>query len=334
MERTIRLAPNWFRLVARRPEAAPVSYPPRAPKVDAFASVAARIPPGGQYLSRTYSDAVGTRTYRLYIPASLRGGPAPLIVMLHGCTQSSDDFATGTRMNEEAEAHGCLVVYPEQSASANMKRCWNWFSSADQKRDSGEPSLIAGITRQVMRGYPVDARRVYICGLSAGGAAAAIMGCVYPDLYAAIGVHSGLPCGAAHDVPSAFAAMRGSHVAPRNEAKKPQTLQPVVPTIVFHGDQDLTVNYANAEAVVTQSGHGASLTRRTTEGNANGRAYSRTVLTNSNGDTAIEQWLIHGAGHAWSGGSPEGSHTSAMGPNASAEMLRFFLEHPRRANAN
>jgi poly(3-hydroxybutyrate) depolymerase len=144
---------------------------------------------GAQFLSASFSNYAGTRPYKLYIPGSYRGDAVPLIVMLHGCTQSPDDFAAGTRMNEAAEEHGCLVAYPGQIPSANRSKCWNWFSIADQARDRGEPSLIAGIAREVMAWYRVDPHRVYIAGLSAGGAAAAIMGSAYPDLFAAIGVH-------------------------------------------------------------------------------------------------------------------------------------------------
>ena len=289
-------------------------------------------PPGSKFVQRTFSNAAGTRPYKLYIPASYRGQPVPLLLMMHGCTQSSDDFAAGTRMNARAEEAGCLVVYPEQITSANMKKCWNWFSASDQRRDTGEPSLIAGITRQVMRDYTVDPRRVYIAGLSAGGAVAAIMGDAYPDLYAAIGVHSGLACGAAHNVPTAFAAMKGQPGAPlRAVSKHEGSGHRVVPAIVIHGDRDLTVSPVNADAVVAQSGHGASLSRRTVEGEAGGLPYSKTLLMTQSGDVAIEQWSIHGGGHAWSGGSPEGSHTSPVGPDASAEMLRFFLEHPMQS---
>ena len=278
-------------------------------------------PPAGQYLSATIGGAAGPHTYKLYIPSRLGGGLRPLVVMLHGCTQSADDFAAGTRMNFAAEENGCFVLYPEQSLTANPQKCWNWFKPTDQQRGRGEPALIAAMTRHVMRSHSIDARRVYVAGLSAGGAAAAIMGEAYPDLYAAVGVHSGLACGAARDLPSAFTAMRGSGTG--STAPRPG----VTPTIVFHGDQDRTVHPRNGAEVIARvsvEGHWESVPAR---GGAPGRKYTRSVLRDRSGQIVLEKWEIHGAGHAWSGGNRAGSYTDPAGPDATAHMLKFFLNH-------
>lgn len=201
---------------------------------------------GGRFLAMTFNTSAGGRPYKLYIPSGYRAEtPVPLIVMLHGCTQSPDDFAAGTRMNAIAEEQGFLVAYPAQISAANARKCWNWFNPADQRRDGGEPALIAGITREIMRDHAIDPRRVYVAGLSAGGAAAAIMGEAYPDLYAAVGVHSGLACGAARDMPSAFAAMKQGH-AVVGKARG------ALPVIVFHGDRDTTVNPRNGDGVAAR----------------------------------------------------------------------------------
>jgi poly(hydroxyalkanoate) depolymerase family esterase len=246
--------------------------------------------------------------------------------MLHGCTQSPDDFAAGTRMNFVAEEQTCFVAYPAQRSEANQARCWNWFRAADQQRDRGEPSLIAGITRQIMRDYSVDPRRVYVAGLSAGAAAAAIMGAMYSDLYAAIGVHSGLACGAAIDFPSALVAMRQGG---GSDGRAIPGDGPVVPTIVFHGDRDMTVHPSNGDQVLEQSMRATSTQKKVHRGRVRGgHAYTRTIHTDADGQGIFEHWNIHGAGHAWSGGSPAGSHTDPRGPDATREMLRFFLEHP------
>lgn len=284
------------------------------------------LPDGASFVTASHSGASGTRAYKLYVPANRGEGPRPLVVMLHGCTQSPDDFAAGTRMNAFAERHGVFVAYPEQPASANPQRCWNWFKPEDQNRDRGEPDLLAGITRRIMREHPIDPTRVYIAGLSAGGAAAAIMAAAYPDLYAAVGVHSGLPAGAASDLPSALTAMRqGGRAAPTRGGTGR-----AVPTIIFHGDRDRVVNPQNGDQVAAQATAAAhGLRTEVQHGEAPGRhGYSRTFHTDPSGRTLCEHWSIHGAGHAWAGGSPAGSYTDPQGPDATAEMMRFFLEHP------
>lgn len=281
-----------------------------------------QVPAGARFEARSYANAAGARAYKLYVPSRYAAGePLPLIVMLHGCTQTPDDFAAGTRMNELAEAGPFLVAYPAQTKAANASRCWNWFNAAEQRRDGTEASLIAGITREIMAEFDVDPRCVYIAGLSAGGAAAAIMGATYPDLYAAVGVHSGLACGAARDMPSAFAAMRGGGAGRAGpDARLP-------PTIVFHGDGDTTVHPINGDRVIERARpNGADLASSVTQGRSEGgMAYTRTVQRGRHGIVS-ELWVVHGAGHAWAGGSPDGSYTDARGPDASREMVRFFRQ--------
>ena len=289
-------------------------------------------PPGGKFVDGTYSNTAGTRTYKLYIPSSYTEQPVPLVMMLHGCTQNAVDFAAGTRMNLFAEGQTFLVAYPEQVSSANNAKCWNWFQPTDQQRGIGEPSLIAGITRQIMNVYHVDSNRVYVVGMSAGGAMAVIMAVTYPDLYAAVGVHSGLAYGAAHDVRSGFAAMR------RGAGRSARQLTTVIPLIAFHGESDTTVSPVNADHLLEQwlratsheQGRAAQGTKVERGEVAGGRAYTRSIYHDANGHAIVEKWLVHHAGHVWSGGSADGSFTDPLGPDASTELLRFFAEQNRK----
>ncbi|MDQ2989198.1 MAG: PHB depolymerase family esterase [Pseudomonadota bacterium] len=277
----------------------------------------------GKFLGLSCTTPAGTRAYKLYIPSTYAGEPTPLVVMLHGCKQNPDDFAAGTGMNALAEEQGCLVVYPAQAKNANGSNCWNWFQAGDQKRDRGEPSIIAAITQQVMRDYKVDPMRVYVAGLSAGGAMAAILASEYPELYKAAGIHSGLPTGAAHDVPSAFAAMSNGAADSALKAKTGAS----VPVIVFHGDRDKTVHPQNGQQVLAQQAGAQAGSATTEKGSApNGRSYTRAIHRDTNGKLTAEHWTVHGSGHAWAGGSKRGSYTDPKGPDASREMLRFFAE--------
>jgi poly(hydroxyalkanoate) depolymerase family esterase len=268
---------------------------------------------GTRLLDGSYGNAAGTRGYKLYVPSGYHGQAVPLVVMLHGCTQTAADFAAGTQMNELAERDTFLVAYPEQTAKANGRRCWNWFLPAHQRRDAGEPSLLAGITRQVMETPRVDPGRVFVAGLSAGGAMAAVLAATYPDLYAAAGIHSGLVHGAAHDVPSAFAAMQqGPPAGTRGRDDG-------IPLIVFQGVRDTTVAPANAAALLSPWSSTAPET-------LTGPGWTRRVYRDRDGRVVAEWWMVDKLGHAWSGGSPEGSFTDAAGPDATAELVRFFLD--------
>lgn len=287
--------------------------------------------------------------YWLYVPAgAARAGaaPMPLVLMLHGCTQQPQDFATGTGMNAAAEAVNALVLYPAQPAEANPKGCWNWFRPQDQARGAGEPATLVAMVREVMRRHPVDERRVYVAGLSAGGAMAALLAREYPDLFAAAGVHSGLQAGAAHNVMGALSAMKsGAKLSPSAHGGQARGGQAQPALIVFHGDADRIVHARNAQqlvdaALAAHGQPGSAAARQVQSGrSAAGQGYTRT-LYRAAGDapgagaaTLVEQWTLHGAGHAWAGGDARGSHTDPQGVSATQEMLRFFMEHPRAASA-
>ncbi len=266
-------------------------------------------------------------SYKLFLPASQKGTfqPMPLLIMLHGCSQTPDDFAQGTAMNRLALEHGWMIAYPRQTRAANRKKCWNWFSPADQSRGAGEPALIAGMTLQILQEHAGDPRRVYIAGLSAGGAAAAAVASAYPEIFAAVGVHSGLPIGAARGTLSALVAMNAGSSGSRQSTP--------MPTIVFHGDADDVVHPRNGRAIAARSvATFPDLLETERHGRAiGGRSYVRTTHRAGNRKSYCEHWQIKGAGHAWSGGDAAGSFTDGAGPDASSEMIRFFRQHRNTA---
>ena len=308
----------------------------------------------GTVLTGEHAEAGLTRSYLLYLPPHHSGNSSvrlmPLVVMLHGCTQDPADFAAGTGMNALARERGFAVLYPAQAQSANPSRCWNWFKHSHQERGHGEPAVLAGMTRAVMAAHAIDPRRVYVAGLSAGGAMAAILGRAYPDLYAAVGIHSGLASGAARDLMSALAAMKRGPAAPHQPPAQPNTGEPSLslaaavtragplPTIVFHGDEDAVVHPGNGLQAVAAAlaGHRDAGPPAATPQpgsvdtgvSAGGRRYTRSVHSGAAGaPDQAEHWIVHGGGHAWSGGSPQGSYTDPSGPDATREMWRFFSSH-------
>ena len=318
-----------------RPEASAVVLEGCVFEADAPAP-AAKPSAHAAFISGSHTHALLTRAYKLFVPPGRPERPRALVVMLHGCTQDPDDFAAGTGMNEHALEQGFVVLYPAQAQDANPSRCWNWFKHNHQQRGSGEPAVIAGMTRAVMQAHGIDPRRVYIAGLSAGGAMATIVAAAYPDIFAAVGVHSGLPRGAASSVPEALSVMgsgvAGTGVHTRTRRVNAAPTAPV-PTIVFHGDQDRTVHPRNGEQVIAAAlgaaAAGAGAARVEQGRSSQGRRFTRSTHAAEGGAAQAEHWLLHGAGHAWSGGRAAGSYTDAAGPDATREMLRFFFEHPR-----
>jgi len=282
-----------------------------------------RSPAGARNLARRHRSAAGARDFMLYLPASQPKRPKGLILMLHGCNQTPQDFAAGTQMNMLAERHGLAIAWPTQTDRNNEASCWNWFEPGNQTRGAGEPAILASLVRKLAREFGLGRDAVFVAGLSAGGAMAAILADVYPDVFSAAGLHSGVARGAAHDVVSAMAAMRSG--APSGAAASTRAPLQAVRRIVFQGDADSTVHPSNADAIVIAAiGRDATPTR-VVSGSVRGRAYARSDFAGGTGG-ALELWMLDGAGHAWSGGRVAGSYTDRKGPDASAQMVRFFLE--------
>lgn len=305
---------------------------------------------GGHGMNETagmfLQDSYRGKRYKWFVPSGYDAKcPVPLVVMLHGCTQNADDFAAGTKMNELAEEHTFIVLYPEQSFTGNYNKCWNWFRPANQQRGKGEPAIIAGMVEKMKNRYAIDENRIFAAGLSAGGAMSVILGVTYPDLFAAIGVCAGLEYKAARHVLGAYTAMAKGGPNPIQQGRKAYdemgTHAAVMPVIVFHGDHDGTVTLKNADQVITQWAVTNDLAQDgqltgwlddqaddiMTGHVPEGREYEHYLYENDDGKVIMEKFIVAGMGHAWPGGSPEGSYTDSKGPDASRIMWEFFMSH-------
>jgi poly(hydroxyalkanoate) depolymerase family esterase len=288
-----------------------------------------------RFLTRQIETADGPRMYKLYVPSRYdKSRPAPLLVVLHGCTQNPDDIARGTRFNALAEEKAMLVAYPEQPQKYNGLKCWNWFDSSHQQRGRGEPALIASIAERVMHDYSVDARRVYIAGVSAGGAMALNVAYAYPDIFAAAGIHSGIAYGSATSIATALNAMHTGASDPSKLADAVTTALGSArhfPAIVFQGKADKSVNFVNGDQIVSQLSalYQPKPLSLLEEKSSESNGYHAVTRVYGNGRPLVEEWMIEELGHAWSGGSKDGTFTDERGPDASREMIRFFFEHPR-----
>jgi len=329
MTRTLLATVAALTMTSLTPDAA--SSQAATPPASAPAGAAAHA--AGTFEWHTYTGAGGTRRYRLFVPAGYDAArPAPLVVMLHGCTQDPDDFARGTRFNDAAASAGVLVAWPEQPAASQVQKCWSWYDPAHQAAAGGEPALIAGITHEVMASHAVDVSRVYIAGVSAGAAMAVNTAASHPGLYAAVASHSGIPYRAASDVPHALGVMRSGSPDPAILAYALQDAlgSRAMPLIAIHGAADHVVAPVNSrQLAATWAGVlrvQSSAPQQATEG---GLAVERTRWKGADGKTAVELVIVDGLGHAWSGGSPEGTFTDARGPDASRVILRFLLDHRR-----
>lgn len=303
--------------------------PKRRPKP---AERAKRSAPG-TFVDGRFQCPTGVLAYKLYTPTGSSRRRLPLVVMLHGCTQTARDFAAGTDMNELPDEPGFLVLYPEQSTSANLVRCWNWFRPENQRRGSGEAATVASLTREIIKTCSANPARVYIAGISTGGAAAATIAAAYPELYVAVGVHSAVAKGNITGVGTAFSAMKGRS---RSWSETARTSRGPAPTIIFQGDRDRSVHPSSAEGFVRSLGQYSPrlvMDRTDHVRSGNIRAYTRTAYAKGKRKPLLEVWMVHGAGHAWSGGSARGTYTDPRGPNASRAMMRFFLARKRPTRA-
>ncbi|MGE3287759.1 MAG: PHB depolymerase family esterase [Pseudonocardia sp.] len=300
----------------------------------------------GRWLRDVHAGPAGRRVFDVYVPAGRRRGRLPVVLLLHGCLQTADEFAHASRFPQVADRNGVLLVVAHQERYHQPRRCWRWYEAAHQERDAGEPGILAGIVAQVLderERWRADPARVYVAGISAGGAMALILAAAYPDVFAAAGVHSAPPYRAATRLTEALTAMAG-----RGSVPHPAAGDRMAPVVCLQGSEDTVVRPANGDRVIEQwlahraaADHGATRTvrsRRFRGRTADGTRYAVRRWYTARGRVSLEYWSVQGLEHAWSGGQPGGSFADPRGPRAATVMWRFFRRHrlagrPRRASA-
>ncbi len=293
--------------------------------------------PAGRWIRRRYTGTAGTRLYDVYVPGGARRGRMPMVLLLHGCRQTGTDFGRDSGFAELADTAGFVLVMPRQEVQHQLQRCWRWYDAEHQQRDEGEPAILRGIVDDVplvLPGGRIDRRRVFVAGLSAGGAMALILATTYPDVFAAAGVHSATAYRSATRGVNALGAMAARGAGPDSGAAGR-----MAPVVLLHGTDDAIVRPPNADRIVDQwlasrrgavNGPGRAAVRPLASTKAlvvGGRRCLRTRWYTVGGRRVLEYWRVDGLGHAWSGGSARAAFIDRAGPSAAQVMWTFFGKH-------
>lgn len=284
----------------------------------------------GDWLSGMATGPAGVRSFRVYRPPAIVAGERlPLLVMLHGCGQNANSFATSTRMNAVAARERFIVLYPEQDRIANVQGCWNWFDTGSG-RAYGEAELIMNAINQTCLLYPVDRGCIAVAGLSAGASMAALLASRHPERFKAVVMHSGVPPGTAHSGIGALGAMHGRRSTAALPVTPANTTTSLPPLMVIHGNLDHVVAPSNGRAAVETWASATGARVGTPRVVQRGKRYPTTVTDFKRGRVVVATHVeVRRLGHAWSGGAAKQQFSDEKGPDASRMVWAFFSRQLR-----